>query len=191
MTAPHSLHLSSELIANLYKRNCGKTLRYYGSTPENRDEVADLFLHLRLRRDRFQNLLPQQGAEALPQPVNGNVNGSHADASFGRQFCSRSGGLFAGKESLQLLEVIAFPLRGTLAAQSAHGPLQNGEGPAPFKHLFRCQTVGRLQRVARLGFRPIPGEERATASPALGLRAFPFVGQEILQRGQKEGAEAP
>src|SRR5205807_5829697 len=69
MAVPHSLHVSPELMAALYKRNGAQTLQP-DSTAHHRDEVTNFFFHLGVGGNRPRDLLPQQSPEALTQSVN-------------------------------------------------------------------------------------------------------------------------
>src|ERR1019366_3521649 len=85
--------------------------------------------------------------------------------------------------------ISGFPPRGEFATQSRHGPVEQSQRPPPLKDLLRRHQVRRLALVKVIGGLHIQRYGDDSASALGGLRPVPFVGQEVLQGGQKVGAE--
>src|SRR5207249_11246788 len=74
-------------------------------------------------------------------------------------------------------------------AQAPDDPFEQGDGPGPVVEFVRTQVVRGINLIARVGALPIERERRHAAAALLALCAVPLVGEEMLQRGQQEGAE--
>ena len=67
--------------------------------------------------------------------------------------------------------------------------LQQRAGPVLVEQLVGRGIIRGLQIVALLGPRQVQREDLTASAPFLRAELFPFVGQEVVHRGQQEGAE--
>src|SRR5262249_31756718 len=77
----------------------------------------------------------------------------------------------------------------TILLQCTHCLLENRQSPLPHEYLFRGIVLGRLSYKALFGMGFIERNNECLPTALLAMSTAPFVGHEIVQRPQKEGAE--
>lgn len=118
------------------------------TSAQDGDEVPYLLVDLLRGGHGLGDLLPQQDAEPLTQPVDGHIDGAQADPAFGGESFTGDPGTAIGEKSLQILKLFLLFGDGIFPAQVEHGSFEDGEGPATLEIVFGRLMVGGFVRIA-------------------------------------------
>ncbi len=159
------------------------------SGPDGGEQVAQLLLDLFRRGNGLGDFVAQQFLIAAPQSIDGDLDGLLADAQL------------VGDPGVRFLQALArqrLP-SGARRASPCRRPQAPGEPgqrlcedrqrPAALVDRLRGGVVDRFQLVAAFPTLEIERDWGPAAAALPGLRPFALVGQEMLERGQKEGAK--
>src|SRR2546427_3853205 len=92
-----------------------------------------------------------------------------------------------GQAGSQALVELGLSVGGVFGLQTLSDLVQQRRSPAALEQLFRCHLLSRLQTVTVFGAQFIPGKQPFATAAFAGLTAFPFVDEEMIQRGQQVG----
>jgi hypothetical protein len=81
------------------------------------------------------------------------------------------------------------PSRAHFGGKTGDHTVEQGQRPLAVEEPLGIRRVRRVEVEAFVRVLPVQREMFRAAPALLGLRAVPFVGEEVLQRGEQEGAE--
>ena len=125
------------------------------------------------------------------QSQHGDLHRALADAQPLAHFDVRDRARFAHKKNLQLLKALPAARLGEFQFQPVKYAFEQRHGPAALEQLGGIEVVGEFREVAVLGVLMVELDELRVAAAFLGLLLVAFVGEEVLQRHEQEGAELP
>ena len=90
---------------------------------------------------------------------------------------------------MQALEQFALARIGEFLSEPGQHLVEQRHGPAVLENFLWTALVHRFEPVAFLRRLRIERENLAPAAPLLSIRAVPYVGHVVIERGEQEGAE--
>src|SRR5262245_60296417 len=155
---------------------------------ERLEEVANLSINLSLiigTRESFCDLRAQQVAEAAAQAMNSRFDGSFAHLKSDGHLSVRQA-VGPDQKALQTLENPRFTRVLIFGPQQRNHSIERRQRPMPLELFFRGQRlrVGRTTVFLRGEF--FEADELKLAPALPGLRAIPFVGEEMFERRKQE-----
>src|SRR5262249_28932286 len=116
------------------------------SAAQGGEQRVDLLVDGGLARvvERRGNLLTQDRPVALPEPLDGRLDGplGHSELHGDRRVGLRAGA--SAQHTLESLEQRCAARAGILASEPREHAVEQGQGPAPVEEAFGSQRIGRL-----------------------------------------------
>jgi hypothetical protein len=135
------------------------------------------------------DFLAEELAVTFPEPVNCGAEGAFGKVEVGCGEGVWDGPGGDGEERFHGLEERAFAGGVAFITQPGDDPFKESEGPFAVEETVGGSGVGGFELVAELGILPIEREMGGGAAAFLALGLVPFVGEEVFEAGEEEGAK--
>lgn len=153
------------------------------------NQVAQFSIDIRRIGDDISDLGAQQIAEALSQPVDGDLQSGFRGFKLTRQFRVRNIGITL-QAALQLFEVLWPPVLSENGTELFDRPVEQRSRPSPFINSLRSLVVGGFPRIHFLAFGNLEREMRRAATTLLRPRASRLIAQIIVEGRQQKRPES-
>src|SRR5258705_14016539 len=155
------------------------------SGTERVEEATNLLFHLGGVGQGIRDLLDEEAAVPLPEPVNRHLEGALGGGEPPGNLGVRRVAPLPGQRELERLEELPLPGALELLPEPGEHAIEQGQGPAPLEDPLRRELVDRLQPVTALAPFHLQGERTLPAAALLGPRGLALVCQVVLERAQE------
>jgi len=170
--------------------NTDKRGNRLSSCCEDSYQVAQFRFDLVGARYRMRNLVPEQFAVSLTQPMHRRFDGTFTETERPRQFIVGLRCSLTHQARIQCSKQFGLAFFDVLFAKPIEHLFEQSHSPSALKMLLGRFVIGRLAGISGFCRVKLKGQHGRPATPFLGTRLVPFIRQKMGHRREQKSAES-